>query len=89
MENAEKGNMRAPALSPALIPLLTDVREVLVEDENGLSNMSYLTNENSKRFGKIKLGIQSTGEGMPAVYGLHVARDERHKERRRSERGTD
>jgi len=74
VEMAAGGNLRAPALSAELIPLLTDVREVLVEDENGLSNMSYLTNEDRKGFGKIKLGILSTGPDGPPVYGLKAQR---------------
>jgi len=78
VESAAGGNLRAPVLSTGLstglMPLLTDVREVLLEDENGLSNMSYLTNEDRKGFGKIKLEILSTGPGGPPVYGLKAQR---------------
>jgi len=78
VESAAGGNLRASVLSTGLstglMPLLTDVREVLVEDENGLSNMSYLTNEDRKGFGKIKLRILSTGPGGPPVYGLKAQR---------------
>jgi len=85
MEMSSKRNMRAPVLSTALIPILTDVRDLLVKDDNGLSNMSYLTGEDMRGCTKIKLEIQHTGSGGPPVYGLR--RIETGEEREQEEKG--
>jgi len=46
---------RNPIVDTALAPLLTDVREILVRDTNGVSNMSYLTGQDTKTFRKLQL----------------------------------
>ncbi|RPB19918.1 hypothetical protein L211DRAFT_895626 [Terfezia boudieri ATCC MYA-4762] len=51
----KSGRGRNSLVDTVLAPLLTDVRDILVEDERGISNMSYLTNEDTKSIGKLRL----------------------------------
>jgi len=66
VENGHEGSgrRRDPVVHTALAPLLTDVRDVLVEDPNGISNMSYLTNYDTKALGKLRLtSVDIPGSG--------------------------
>lgn len=47
--------LRNPLVDTALAPLLTDAREVLLDDANGISKMSYLTSGDRKGLGKLVL----------------------------------
>jgi len=49
------GQRRNPVIETALAPLLTDIRDVLGQDDSGISNMSYLTSDDTKRIGKLRL----------------------------------
>ena len=55
--------------STALALLLTDVREVLAKDKNGISNMSYVTDKDSKELGRLRLRVIETPEAG-AVFAL-------------------
>ena len=44
------GLRRNTVIDTALALLFTDVREILEEDETGISNMSYLTGDDRRRF---------------------------------------
>jgi len=71
MENSYEG--RISVVDTALVPLLTDVREILTEDTNGVSNMSYLTKKDKKNLGKLQLRTIKI-KGGPTVLGLTKAR---------------
>jgi len=61
------GEGRNPLIDTVLAPLLTDVRDLLVEDETGISNMSYLTSEDTNNIGKLRLApvdIPGTAAGV-------------------------
>ncbi|KAF8416436.1 hypothetical protein EV426DRAFT_705895 [Tirmania nivea] len=49
------GRRRNPLINTALAPLLTDVRDILVEDANGISNMSYLTHDDTESIRILRL----------------------------------
>jgi len=53
VELGSKG--RQEVVSTALAPLMTDVREILVADENGISDISYLTRKDKKSITKVRL----------------------------------
>jgi len=53
VELGSKG--RPEVISTALAPLMTDVREILVADENGISGISYLTRKDKKSIKKVRL----------------------------------
>jgi len=57
VENRSSGGrlVRNPIVDTVLAPLLTDVREVLLDDANGISNMSYLTRSDEKSLGELVL----------------------------------
>ena len=63
---------RNPIVYTALAPLLTDAREVLVQDTNGISNMSYLTDTDNKTVGKLQLHAIELAEGQ-TVFALRRA----------------
>ena len=60
---------RNPIVDTALAPLLTDVREALARDTNGVSNMSYLTDTDSKIIGKLQLKAIELPDGQ-TVFAL-------------------
>jgi len=63
-KSRESGKRRKPVFDTALAPLLTDVREVLAEDKNGISNMSYLTSSDTASVGKLTITPVDTGSGV-------------------------
>jgi len=80
------GRRRNPVLDPALALLLTDVRDILGEDANGISNMSYLTKSDTQSIGKLRLGpinIPSSHAGV--VFA--VTKERKHVSRGRETEG--
>ena len=63
---------RNPIVDTALAPLLTDVREVLVRDTSGISNMTYVTDKDAKLTGRLQLKAVELPEG-PVVFALRRA----------------
>jgi len=55
------------------MPLLTDVRDILAEDTNTISNM-YLTNDDNKKVGRMELRLVKMSSGREA-FGLVKVRD--------------
>ena len=72
MEKQATGRIRV--IDTTLVALLTDVREILAGDANGVSNMSHLTNGDHEKIGKIQLGAVKLSNGGE-VLGLIKARD--------------
>ena len=53
VEQRSKGRQEVASIS--LAPLMTDVREILVADQNGISDISYLTSTDKKSIKKVRL----------------------------------
>ena len=70
MENSSEG--RISIVDTALVPLLTDVRDILTEDTHGISNMSYLTKEDDRNLGRVQLRTIEIKDGLK-VLGLTKA----------------
>jgi len=72
VENASKhsGRQRNPLIDAAVAPLLTDVRDVLLEDATGISNMSYLTSDDTRKMGKLRLTPVEIPGAMGTVFAV-------------------
>jgi len=68
VELGSKG--RPEVVSTVLAPLMTDVREILVADENGISGISYLTRKDKKSVKKVRL----KSIRVPEPQGSHASR---------------
>jgi len=68
VELGSKG--RPEVISTVLAPLMTDVREILVADENGISGISYLTRKDKKSIKKVRL----KSIRVPEPQGSHASR---------------
>jgi len=74
LERCSKG--RNLVIDTPLALLLTDSRNVLVHDTHGISNLSYVTKEDSRNLGKVRIGLVKIGDCKEA-FGLTLtsARD--------------
>ena len=70
VENRSTGGRRLhnPLVDTALAPLLTDVREVLLDDVNSVPNISYLTSGDKNSIGKLALTTIDVQGGV--VFGM-------------------
>ena len=65
------GRRRTPIIDTAIAALLTDIRDALVEDRGGISNMSYLTSDDAKSIGKLILTpVDISGTGADVVFAV-------------------
>jgi len=62
-----------PRLTPYWVALLlTDTRNVLVHDTQGISNLPYVTKEDSKRLERVRIGMVGMGDWR-VIVGLTVS----------------